>query len=86
MVTESLKAEEIYVPLRREEAVVQKEAHVREEVRLGKKEEETKTISETVRKEDVEVEKTMGESRLTENVDRARTQRYEPQERGRGNR
>ena len=51
--------EEIYVPLRREEAVVQKEAHVREEVRLGKREErEKQTVSETVRKEDVQIEQT----------------------------
>ena len=53
--------EEIYVPLRREEAVVQKQAHVREEVRVGKKQtRETETVSETIRKEDVEIEDTTG--------------------------
>jgi uncharacterized protein (TIGR02271 family) len=79
------KGEELYVPLRREEAVVQKEAHVREEVRLGKrKEQETKTISETVRKEDVEIEKNIPESRLAKGGERARTEKYEAKERGRG--
>jgi uncharacterized protein (TIGR02271 family) len=76
--------EEIYVPLRREEAVVQKEAHVREEVRLGKRQErEQKTISETVRKEDVEIEEGVSSSRLDATGERARTQKYEPKERSR---
>jgi uncharacterized protein (TIGR02271 family) len=53
---ESFQEEEIYVPLRREEAVVAKEVKVREEVRIGKKSEmERKNVSETVRKEDVEI-------------------------------
>jgi len=78
------KEEVIYVPLRREEAVVSKEARVREEVRVGKREErETKTVSETVRKEDVEIEKDLPESRLDPTGDRARTPRYEPKERSR---
>jgi uncharacterized protein (TIGR02271 family) len=50
--------EEIYIPLRREEAVVQKENRVREEVRVSKKAQtERQTVSERVRKEDVEVER-----------------------------
>jgi uncharacterized protein (TIGR02271 family) len=80
--------DEIYVPLRREEAVVQKEAHVREEVRVGKRSEtEKKTVSEKVRKEDVEIQReTPGEaptSRLNATGDRAKTPRYEPKERSR---
>jgi uncharacterized protein (TIGR02271 family) len=76
--------DEIYVPLRREEAVVNKEARVREEVRVGKREErETQTVSETIRKEDVEIEKDMPESRVNATGDRARTPRYEPKERSR---
>jgi uncharacterized protein (TIGR02271 family) len=74
--------EEIYVPLRREEAVVSKEARVREEVRVGKREQrETQTVSEKVRKEDIEIEKDVPESRLNTTGDRARTPRYEPKER-----
>jgi len=74
--------EEIYIPLRKEEAVVAKEAHVREEVRIGKKvEREEQTISETVRKEDVEIEQTG--SRLNAIGERSKTQKYEPKERSR---
>jgi uncharacterized protein (TIGR02271 family) len=76
--------EDIYVPLRREEAVVAKEARVREEVRLGKRQErETQTVSETVRKEDVEIEKNIPESRLDATGQRARTEKYQPKERSR---
>jgi hypothetical protein len=65
--------------------VFAKEARVREEVRVGKRKElETKTISETVRKEDVEIEKNIPESRLSKGGERARTEKYEPKERGRG--
>jgi len=50
--------EDIYVPLRREEPIVQKEARVREEVRVSKKPQmERQTISEQVRKEDVEIQR-----------------------------
>jgi uncharacterized protein (TIGR02271 family) len=78
------KEEEIYVPLRREEAVIAKEAHVREEVRVGKRQErETQTVSETVRKEDVEIEKNIPESRLDATGKRSRTEKYEPKERSR---
>ena len=45
--------EEIYIPLRREEPVVQKEGHVTEEVRATKrKQTEKQTVSEQVRKEE----------------------------------
>lgn len=51
----AFQGEDIYIPLRREEAVIQKEPKVREEVRVGKKTEtERKTISEQVRKEELE--------------------------------
>jgi uncharacterized protein (TIGR02271 family) len=50
--------EEIYIPLRREEAVVEKTARTREEVRLGKRTEtENETVSDTVRREDVEIQR-----------------------------
>jgi uncharacterized protein YcfJ len=49
---------EIRVPLKKEEAVVQKEARVVGEVRVGKKEEtERQNVSETIRKEDVKVDR-----------------------------
>ena len=55
-VTSDFKDETIDVPLTREEVVVSKEAHVTGAVRLHKTAEaETQNISETVRKEDVEV-------------------------------
>lgn len=50
--------EDIFIPLRREEAVVQKEARVREEVRVGKKTEvERSQVTEKVRKEDLQVDR-----------------------------
>ena len=46
------------MPLRREEAVVEKQAQVREEVRVRKDARtEQQTISEKVRREDVEIER-----------------------------
>lgn len=64
--SEEFAEDEIYVPLRREEPVVAKEAHVREEVRVGKREErEQQTISDTVRHEDVEIDKQPKERRPT---------------------
>jgi len=54
---------EVYVPLRREEAVVEKESRVREEVRVRKNaRSDTQNVSEQVRKEDVEIERE-GEAR-----------------------
>ena len=54
--TSDFKEEVIDVPLTREEAVVAKEAHVTGAVRLNKTAAtETQQVSETVRKEDVEV-------------------------------
>jgi uncharacterized protein (TIGR02271 family) len=59
----AFEQDEIYVPLRREEAVVRKEAQVREEVRVRKDaRSEQQTISEKVRREDVEIERE-GEAR-----------------------
>ena len=55
-VTSDFKEETIDVPLSREEAVVSKEAHVTGAVRLHKTAEmETQNVSDSVRKEDVEV-------------------------------
>ncbi len=51
--------QDIFIPLRREEAVVEKQAFVREEVRVSKKpHSERENVSEQVRKEDVEVQRT----------------------------
>jgi len=53
----AFQQEEIYIPLRREEAVVQKEGHVTEEVRARKQTHtERQTISEQVRREEIQVE------------------------------
>jgi uncharacterized protein (TIGR02271 family) len=60
---QAFQQQDIFIPLRREEAVVQKDSRVREEVRVSKKSEtERQTISENVRKEDVEIEE-QGEAR-----------------------
>lgn len=76
--------EEIYVPLRREEAVVSKEARVREEVRVGKREQsKQENISETIRKEDVEIEEGVTESRMNAEGQRGRPAPYQPKERSR---
>lgn len=59
------QGEDIFIPLQREEAVVQKDTVVREEVRARKTAAtEQKNISEQVRKEDVEIEGTGDASRL----------------------
>jgi uncharacterized protein (TIGR02271 family) len=74
----SFEQEEVYIPLRREEAVVQKEAHVREEVRVSKRsEKERQNIQERVRKEDVQVERSGQQGRQTvgPGVSRARSSR-----------
>lgn len=59
----AFEEDEIYVPLRREEAVIEKEARVREEVRVRKDTRaEQQTVSGEVRREDVEIERE-GEAR-----------------------
>ena len=73
----------VFIPLRREEPVVQKETRVREEVRVGKrKESERRTVSESVRKEDVQVENEQTPRFGAEESGRG-TERYTPKERGR---
>src|SRR5438045_2290741 len=55
---EDFQQQDIYIPLRREEPVIQKESRVREEVRVSKKAEtERQNISQQVRKEDVEIQR-----------------------------
>lgn len=79
----SFEGQDVFIPLRREEAVVEKEARVREEVRAHKEAStEQQSISEKVRKEDVEIEKE-GEARFATDTGKARagTPRYEPKER-----
>jgi uncharacterized protein (TIGR02271 family) len=59
----AFSGEEVFIPLRREEAVVEKEARVREEVRVRKQDQtDEQQISEKVRREDIEIEET-GEAR-----------------------
>jgi uncharacterized protein (TIGR02271 family) len=54
----AFEQEEIYIPLRREEPVVQKEARVREQVNVGKRSQtERQNVSEQVRKEDVKIDR-----------------------------
>jgi uncharacterized protein (TIGR02271 family) len=80
------QGEDLFIPLRREEAVVEKEARVREEVRISKKATtEQQTVSGEVRREDVEVEQEgQGKPRFgaEKEADRLQTGRYEPKERG----
>lgn len=50
--------EDIFIPLRREEAVIQKDTRVREEVRVGKKTEvDQQQVTAQVRKEDLQVDR-----------------------------
>ncbi|HUR45966.1 MAG TPA: PRC and DUF2382 domain-containing protein, partial [Candidatus Saccharimonadales bacterium] len=66
--------EEVYIPLRREEAVVQKESRVTEEVRARKRTEtEKQTVSGQVRKEDVEIERGAGNRQATGTSERRAT-------------
>jgi uncharacterized protein (TIGR02271 family) len=54
----AFREEEIYIPLRREEPMVEKTVRTTEEVRVGKKREtERRDISETVRREDVDIQR-----------------------------
>ena len=59
----SFEEQEVFIPLRREEAVVEKETHIREEVRARKESQTaTENVSGQVRKEDVEIQRS-GEAR-----------------------
>jgi uncharacterized protein (TIGR02271 family) len=54
----AFEGEDLYIPLRREEAVVEKETRVREGVRVRKTSDtEEQTVAGEVRKEDVEIER-----------------------------
>jgi uncharacterized protein (TIGR02271 family) len=58
--------QEVYIPLRREEVVVEKETRLREEVRARKTEQtDRQEVREEVRREDVEIE-SAGEARTRE--------------------
>src|SRR5262249_33770390 len=55
--------QEVYIPLRREEAVIEKEPRLREEVRARKATEtDRQEVQERVRKEEIEIEQS-GETR-----------------------
>jgi uncharacterized protein (TIGR02271 family) len=54
----AFREEEIYIPLRREEAVVEKAVRATEEIRVDKRREtDRKDVSETVRREDVDIQR-----------------------------
>jgi uncharacterized protein (TIGR02271 family) len=56
--SKDFQEEDIFIPLRREEAVIEKESRVTEEVRVSKKPQtEKQTVSEQVRKEEVEIQR-----------------------------
>jgi len=79
--------EDIFIPLRREEAVVQKEGVVREQVRVRKTAQaEQQDISEQVRKEDVEIEESGDASRVHGKEAQAANRLREQQERPRSQR
>ena len=74
----AFEGEEIYIPLRREEPVIEKETRVREEVRVRKESHtDRQDVSEHLRREDVEVEEG-GEARK---AGRERTSAEEMRER-----
>ena len=84
---ESFAGEDIYIPLRREEAVVQKDARVREEVRVHKTaHSDQQQVSEQVRKEDVEIEESGDASRLHTEGAKAANRLREQQEKPRSQR
>ncbi|EEF57670.1 conserved hypothetical protein [Pedosphaera parvula Ellin514] len=59
--------QEIFIPLRREEAVIETKDHVREEIRARKVQKvETTQVSGTVRREDVNVEKEGQDVKITQ--------------------
>jgi len=61
----SFSEQDVFIPLRREEAVIQKESRVTEEVRARKRTDvERQQVSESVRKEDIQVEKEGEDVRL----------------------
>ena len=79
--------EDIYIPLRREEAVVQKEAVVREQVRVQKTAHtDRQQVSEQVRKEDVEIEESGDASRLHTEGGKAANRLREQEEKPRSQR
>lgn len=81
----AFEQEEIYIPLRREEPVVQKEARVREEVRVGKRQQtEQRTVSESVRKEDVQIDRSGAQASAQKGEGRAKSTSRPPTTR-RGN-
>ena len=62
----AFREEEVYIPLRREEPVIEKTTRTTEEVRVGKKKEtEHRDVSETVRREDVDIQRTPRDERRT---------------------
>jgi uncharacterized protein (TIGR02271 family) len=81
----TFEGEDVFIPLHREEAIIEKEAHVREEVRVSKTAEtERETVKGEVRKEDVEIEKEGTEKPRygTEPGAERQPGKYEPKERG----
>lgn len=83
----TFQQEDIYIPLRREEPVIAKEQHVREEVRVRKNmQTEQQNVSEQVRHEDVEIENEGEASRLHSGSGAAANRMREQQEKPRSQR
>jgi uncharacterized protein (TIGR02271 family) len=85
----AFEGNEVFIPLRREEPVVEKKTRAREQVRARKKSTvESGTVSETVRKEDVEVVEEGGarenRPRMSDETSGRGTTPKRPGERGRG--
>ena len=67
----SFQEQEVYIPLRREEAVVEKEVRVREEIRAHKESQtDTQQVTERVRREDVDIERSGEAKERTSRGDR----------------
>ena len=83
----TFQQEDIYIPLRREEAVIGKEQHVREEVRVRKNvQTEQQNVSEQVRREDLEIENEGEASRLHSDAGTAANRLREQQQKPRSQR
>lgn len=76
---QAFNEQEVYIPLRREEAVVQKETALREEVRVRKNTQtDRQQVTEQVRKEDVEIEESGEARRVGDQTSPGRTPQDKP--------
>jgi len=78
------ETEDVFIPLRREEAVVEKESHIREDVRIRKESfTEKETVSGEIRTENVEIDEKATDPRFVEGKEVPASGRYEAKERSR---